>query len=153
MESITESEAREFLEESFVVHFGVIADDEPYVTPMSFVIEGDRLLFRTKVGRRLDAIGDGAVVSVEASDFHPETGDWMSVIVRGRASVVTDEETTELAHEMLTHKYRDAIGPLLSRSVRPELPGTTFVFEVPIEEISGRVSARGFSFRTKPGRL
>jgi uncharacterized protein len=153
VESITEAEAREFLEESFVVHLGVIADGEPYVTPMSFVIDGDRLLFRTKAGRRFEALADGAVVSVEASDFNPETGDWMSVIVRGTAAEVTDEATVQLAHDMLTHKYRDAIGPLISRSVRPELPGTTFVFEVPIENISGRVSARGFSFRTKPGRL
>lgn len=153
MEPITEAEAREFLEGSSVVHMGVIADGEPYVTPMSFVLDGDRLLFRTKPGRRWDAIADGAVVSLEASDFHPETGDWMSVIVKGTATVVTDEATVQLTHDMLTHKYQDAIGPLISRGVRPELPGTTFVFRVPIEEISGRVSARGFSFRTKPGRL
>lgn len=153
MESITESEAREFLEESFVVHLGVIAEGEPYVTPMSFVIDGERLLFRTKIGRRYEAIADGAMVSVEASDFNPETGDWMSVVVQGTAAEVTDEATVQLVHDMLTHKYRDAIGPLISRSVRPELPGTTFVFQVPIGDISGRVSARGLSFRTKPGRL
>lgn len=36
---MTESEAREFLEAAYVLHFGVISDGEPYVTPMSFVVD------------------------------------------------------------------------------------------------------------------
>jgi nitroimidazol reductase NimA-like FMN-containing flavoprotein (pyridoxamine 5'-phosphate oxidase superfamily) len=152
MESITEAEAREFLERSSVIHFGVIAEGEPYVTPMSFVVDGNRLLFRTKPGRRFGAIESEPVVSLEASDFHPESGDWISVIIRGRAAEVTDEETMQKTHDLLFEKYEAAMEPLLSRG-EPGLPITPHVFEVSIDEITGRVSATGFSFRTRPGRF
>ena len=153
MESITEAEARKFLEESVVIHFGVIAEGEPYVTPMSFVVDGERLLFRTKAGRRLTAIQADPVVSLEVSDFQPDTGDWMSVILRGRVAEVTDEETMQKTHDLLFEKYEAAMGPLLSRGEEAALPTTPHVFEVSIDEISGRVSATGFSFRTRPGRF
>ena len=51
MEPISESEARRLLEEEMVAHIGVIVDGEPYVTPMSFVVDGNRILFRTKPGQ------------------------------------------------------------------------------------------------------
>ena len=152
MESITEAEAREFLEGSSVIHFGVIAEGEPYVSPMSFVVDGDRLLFRTKPGRRFRAIESEPVVSLEASDFHPETGDWISVVIRGRAAEVTDEETMQRTHHLLFEKYEGAMDPMLSRG-EPGLPVTSHVFEVSIDEMTGRVSATGFAFRTKPGRI
>lgn len=150
---MSESEAREFLESSYVIHFAVIADGEPYVTPMSFVVDGDRLLFRTKPGRRFSAIESQPVVSLEASRFDADTGDWMSVIVRGTATEVTDDDTIQKTHDLLFHKYEQAMGPLLSRGAEPGLPLTPHAFEVSIDEISGRVSSRGFSLPTRPGRF
>jgi nitroimidazol reductase NimA-like FMN-containing flavoprotein (pyridoxamine 5'-phosphate oxidase superfamily) len=153
VESMSESEAREFLEDSYVIHFGVIADGEPYVSPMSFVVDGDRLLFRTKPGRRFSAFESHPIVSLEASSFDADTGDWMSVIVRGTATEITDPDIMQKAHDLLFEKYSEAMGPLLSRGEEPALPLTPHVFEVTIDEITGRVSGRGFSFPTRPGRF
>ena len=153
VEAMTEPEAREFLEESYVIHFGVIADGEPYVTPMSFVVDGDRLLFRTKPGRRFSALESQPVVSLEACHFDADTGDWKSVIVRGTATEVTDEETVQKTHDLLFQKYEQAMGSLLARGEEPGLPLTPHAFAVSIGQISGRVSGRGFSLPTRPGRF
>ena len=143
MESITVEEAKRFLDESLVAHIGVISVGEPYVTPMSFVVDSDRILFRTKPGKRYEAMLENPVVSIEASTFDNETGDWTSVIVRGRAAEA-DDATITLTVQLLLRKYGTVLGPLLSR---------VHVVEVTIDEITGMISGGGFAMRTRPGRL
>ncbi|MCH7901397.1 MAG: pyridoxamine 5'-phosphate oxidase family protein, partial [Acidobacteria bacterium] len=142
-ESITAEQARRFLDESLVAHIGVISVGEPYVTPMSFVVDSDRILFRTKPGKRYEAMLENPVVSIEASTFDNETGDWTSVIVRGRAAEA-DDATITLTVQLLLRKYGTVLGPLLSRG---------HVVEVTIDEITGMISGGGFAMRTRPGRL
>ena len=85
MQDLTETEARDLLERADVAHLGVIADGEPYVTAVSFVISGNLFLFRTGPGRRLRAIENGSPVCVEVSEYDSETGDWASVLAVGPA--------------------------------------------------------------------
>ena len=90
MQELTETEARDLLERAEVAHLGVIADGEPYVTAVSFVISGNLFLFRTGPGRRLRAIESGSPVCVEVSEYDSETGDWASVVAVGPGSVIAD---------------------------------------------------------------
>lgn len=153
MEPLTVDEAREILAAAPVAHIGVIVDDEPYVTPMSFVLDGDRILFRTVAGRKLDGIHANPRVCVEVSRYDEGTGDWASVIVYGTAEEIEDEETTRITVEMLMSKYRDVIGSPLSRGgVRPII-GLPHVIEMKIERVSGMTAGRGWGHRTRPGRL
>ena len=153
MEPISEQQAWEFLEAAPVAHIGVISDGEPYVTPMSFVIEGNRILFRTKPGRRFRAIEQNPTVSIEASSFNEEGGDWTSVIVRGQASPTDDPETARITVEKLLDKYQRALGSPLSRGGMQPLASFPHVVEVQIDEISGMASSGPFTARTRPGRL
>ncbi len=153
MEPITDAAAREFLEKSQVAHIGVVIDGEPYVTPMSFIVIGDRILFRTKPGRRYSGIEQNPVVSVEASHFDEESGDWTSVIVKGTAAVIRDDETIQATLSGLFEKYRQALGSPLSRGGIQPIASFPHVVEILIEEISGMSSSGPFSVRTRPGRL
>ncbi len=153
MEPISESEARRLLEEEMVAHIGVIVDGEPYVTPMSFVVDGNRILFRTKPGRRLRAIKSNPTVSIEVSRFNEENGEWKSVIIRGEASTDTDGETARLTVERLLRKYEKVLGSPLSRGGMQPLASFPHVVAVEIESISGMTSSGTFSARTRPGRL
>lgn len=153
MESISETEAREFLENAAVAHMGVIDKGIPYVTPMSFVVDGDRILFRTKPGRRFEAIIANPIVSIEASHFDDETGDWISVVVTGKATEHNDGETMARAVELLMQKYEKQIGSPLTRGGVQPMASFPHVVAVTIQEISGMSSGRGFSPRTRPGRL
>jgi nitroimidazol reductase NimA-like FMN-containing flavoprotein (pyridoxamine 5'-phosphate oxidase superfamily) len=153
MEPIDQAEAMQFLTESMVAHIGVVTDGEPYVTPMSFVVEGNRVLFRTKPGKRFEAIEANPVVCIEVSQFDSATGDWTSVVVRGRARERTDDETTALAISLLLEKYYAVVGTPLGHGGLQPMASFPHVIEVPIDEISGMNSGRGFSYRTRPGRL
>jgi nitroimidazol reductase NimA-like FMN-containing flavoprotein (pyridoxamine 5'-phosphate oxidase superfamily) len=148
-----DNEAIGFLSRSKVAHIGVISDGVPYVTPMSFVVDGDRILFRTKPGKRLEAIESNPVVCIEASLFDEETGDWTSVVVTGRAAERSDDETTARAVELLLEKYEAVLGSPLGHGGLQPMASFPHVIEVPIEEITGMTSGQGFSFRTRPGRL
>jgi nitroimidazol reductase NimA-like FMN-containing flavoprotein (pyridoxamine 5'-phosphate oxidase superfamily) len=153
VEPLSRSASFDLLGEMMVAHLGVIADGEPYVTPTSFVLDGERILFRTSAGRKLSAMRLDPRVCLEASRFDEDTGDWMSVIVRGRAVLVDDRPTGELAVQLLLQKYTRTLGSPLDRGGMQPLPGWPQVIEIEIEEISGMASHDGFSSRTRPGRL
>ena len=153
MDAISEAEALQFLEEAMVAHIGVVQDGEPYVTPMSFVVDGRSILFRTKPGKRYEAIASHPKVCIEVSHFDENTGDWISVVVRGKAVERTDQATTSRTVGLLMDKYRAVLGSPLGHGGLQPLATFPHVVEVPIEEISGMVSGRGFSYRTRPGRL
>jgi nitroimidazol reductase NimA-like FMN-containing flavoprotein (pyridoxamine 5'-phosphate oxidase superfamily) len=153
MEPITETEAFQLLSEAMVAHIGVIADGEPYVTPMSFVLDGKRILFRTKPGKRFQGIQVNPVVSIEVSSFDEVTGDWTSVVAKGRAEEQLDEPTTSRTVELLLDKYQAVLGSPLGHGGMQPMASFPHVIAVPIDEITGMSSGRGFSYRTRPGRL
>ena len=153
METLDRDEALRILEAAPVAHLGMIDSGLPYVTPMSFVVSGEYVVFRTMAGRKLDAIRANPRVCVEASDFDPATGDWSSVIVTGAARLVDEEDMKTATVSALLRKYESVMGsPLSSGGIRP-LGDMPHFIAVEIEDVSGMTSGRGFSTRTRPGRL
>ena len=153
MEPITEDQAKAFLTDELVAHIGVISNGEPYVTPMSYVVDGDRILFRTKPGKRFEAMTASPTVSIEASTFDAETGEWVSVIVKGVAAEVHDDETISTAVQLLLNKYQAVLGTPLGRGGIQPMATFPHVVAVSIEEITGMSSGGGLSMKTRPGRL
>lgn len=153
MEPITDAKARSFLEDSMVAHIGVVIDGEPYVTPMSFILLGNRILFRTKPGKRFSGMSANPIVSIEASEFDEESGDWTSVIAKGTALVATDDDTIQATLSGLFEKYRRALGSPLSRGGMQPISSFPHVVAVEITEITGMSSSGPFGVRTRPGRL
>jgi nitroimidazol reductase NimA-like FMN-containing flavoprotein (pyridoxamine 5'-phosphate oxidase superfamily) len=153
MDELTREESLRLLAEAPVAHLGVISDGRAYVTPMSFVLDGERILFRTMPGRKFRAIEESPDVCVEVSTFDATSGSWASVIVNGTAREVTDAPTGELAVQRLLNKYSESIGSPMGRSGLQPLAGLPHVVEVTIGEVTGMSSGRGLSPRTRPGRL
>lgn len=67
----------------------------PVVLPVNFRLVGDRVVFRTTSGTKLDAATSNAIVAFEVDDFDPMSHAGWSVVVTGEARSVTDP--TELA--------------------------------------------------------
>ena len=153
MATISETRARAFLEAAPVAHIGVVSDGDPYVTPMSFVVADNRILFRTKPGRRFAALETNPNVSIEVSSYDPSNGDWTSVIIKGTAHETTDDSIINVTVEKLFEKYRDVLGSPLGRGGIQPLSSFPHVVVVDIEEISGMAASGGFDMRTRPGRL
>jgi nitroimidazol reductase NimA-like FMN-containing flavoprotein (pyridoxamine 5'-phosphate oxidase superfamily) len=140
VDPLSREDALRLLREAPVAHIGLISDGRPYVTPMSFVVDEDRILFRTTAGKKFDALRQDPRVCIEASKFDSESGEWASVIVTGTAVELDDGDAGQRAVEKLFEKYADALGDPLSRGGLQPFPGLPHVIEVVIEEISGMVS-------------
>lgn len=71
----------------------------PAVLPVNFALDEDgSVLLHTSAGSDLVRAVDGVVVAFEADEFHAATRSGWSVVVTGRATVVTDPAE----HERLT---------------------------------------------------
>jgi nitroimidazol reductase NimA-like FMN-containing flavoprotein (pyridoxamine 5'-phosphate oxidase superfamily) len=137
------------LEETDTAHLACIADGEPYVTPMSFVMIDGVCYLRTAPGRRVTALRAEPRVCVEVS--RPTAGDgWESVIFWGEAQLVDDAETKADVIAALIRKYR---APALAASITTVLPAEHPVIAVTPERLTGRASGGGFEANTNPGRL
>lgn len=154
MEQLDRAQALEVLRSAPVAHLGLIEGDRPYVTPMSFVMLDDQIVFRTMAGRKLDALRANPNVCVEASQFDAETGHWKSVIVRGTAVEIDDDDVKARTVSQLFRKYDEIMGSPLSPSAGLQpLKGLPHVIIVDMDEITGMSSGQGWSVRTRPGRL
>ena len=152
MEEITEAQARLIVENCDVAHIGVLSDGEAYVTAVSYVVDGDLLLFRSGPGRRLDAIRAHPRVCVEISTFDRRTGSWEGVVAFGNARILEQGKEVAAVERMLREKYRR-----ITRSAvfyePSQAPEDGYVVEVTLDELAGRSSGSGIGPRTRPGRL
>lgn len=153
MDPLTREQSLRLLEGAPVAHLGLIYDGAPYVTPMSFVVDGERILFRTKAGKKLDALRKDPRVCIEVSQYDPNSGEWASVIITGSAVEVDDASTRSVTVDLLFDKYSGVLGDPLSRSTIQPMSGLPHFILVTIDEISGLSSGSGFRPRTRPGRL
>jgi hypothetical protein len=149
MIDLTPEQCSRVLDEARVAHVACIADGEPYVTPMSFVILGGVLHFRTALGRRIDALRNDPRVSISVVRLG-EGGSWHSVLIRGRARIIDDDRLEADVIAALVHKYGDS--PLAFS--RPALlPEERPVVAVDALETTGRASTDPLGPAIHPGRV
>ena len=143
--SYERDEAYAILDEGLLAHVGIAVDGQPFVIPMAYGRDGDRLLLHGSVASRLlrtlDAgarvcvtvtIVDGLVLA--RSQFH-HSMNYRSVVVLGTATRLRDPAAAAAGLERIV----DHIVPGRTAEARPgndaELRQTT-VLELPIEEAS-----------------
>ena len=132
-----------------LAHLGVWADDEVYVTPISYVMTADgRLAFRTHEGRRLEAIRKHSRVCIEVATFNDATGEWKSVIAWGTATKVTRPAMIHSIEEALIAKYQSSVS--YPATIGKSNEGSAVVI-VDLDTVTGRAS-NTFVFRSRPGR-
>ncbi|HWL48839.1 MAG TPA: pyridoxamine 5'-phosphate oxidase family protein [Acidimicrobiia bacterium] len=153
MDPVMIEEATGFLRHTLVAHLGLVSDGKPYVTPMAFVVDDGRILFRTRPGRKLEAIVENPAVCIEACSFDESTGEWQSVIVNGTAAQVTDPAVGEHAVTLLLEKYASQLGPPMGIGALQPLASTSHVIEVVIDQVSNMTSGIGLAPQTGRGRL
>lgn len=108
----------------FVGRLGLIVDGRPLVFPVNFMFDNDAVVFCTAAGTKLHAIVNGVDVAFEIDDSRALHHSGWSVLVQGRAEVVTDSGAVA--------RFRG--GPL-----RPWAKGARANWiRVPLGEVSGR---------------
>jgi nitroimidazol reductase NimA-like FMN-containing flavoprotein (pyridoxamine 5'-phosphate oxidase superfamily) len=108
----------------FLGRIGLVVEGRPLIFPVNYIADRESVVFCTAAGTKLDAVGQGTDVVFEIDDHEPLYHSGWSVLVKGRAQVVTDE--SELAR-------------LRRGRLRPWVRGARANWiRVQIAEISGR---------------
>src|SRR3954454_18018365 len=143
--SYERDEAYAILDEGLIAHVGIAVDGQPFVIPMAYGRDGDRLLLHGSVASRLlRSLDTGAWVCVTVtlldglvlarSQFH-HSMNYRSVVVLGTATRIRDAAAAAAGLEpIFDHIFP---GPTAeARAGNDAEPRKTTVLELPIEEAS-----------------
>ncbi len=147
MRELNDAEIDEVLRTQKVAHVAVVDGDRPYVAPLSYVYADGVIAFRTKAGRRLDAIRANPCVSIEVTRAGDSPTEWSTVIVAGTAHILGHGSEAAGYVSQILAKYRAAYGVVDEMPDWLIDPGASVVRVVP-DEVTGRAAAD-----TRPGRL
>ncbi len=143
--SYERADAYSILDEALVAHVGISVDGQPFVIPMVFGRDGDRLILHGSVATRLlRALDAGTPVCVTVtlldalvvsrSQFHTSMN-YRSVVIVGNARHINDLEEAKRAMAAVV----DHVMPGRSTEARPPTDAElrqTAVLELPIETAS-----------------
>lgn len=98
LEVLTRDECLRLLGRATLGRLAITSGALPMVLPVNFRLVGERIVFRTGAGTKLDAAANGNVVAFEVDDMDPLWHTGWSVVVTGVASEITDPaDRAELA--------------------------------------------------------
>ncbi|MFY9224711.1 MAG: pyridoxamine 5'-phosphate oxidase family protein [Blastocatellia bacterium] len=136
------------LDEGFVCHIGFIINGSPCVIPTGYARQGDRLIFHgSTASRMMRSLSEGIDVCITVtlidgivlarSAFH-HSFNYRSVVMFGRATLITDKEEKMSALEAFTEHI------MLGRWSEVRIPNeqelkATSVLALPLAEVSAKV--------------
>jgi nitroimidazol reductase NimA-like FMN-containing flavoprotein (pyridoxamine 5'-phosphate oxidase superfamily) len=136
------------LDAGYICHVGFVVDGQPFVIPTGYARFGDQLYIHgSAASRMLRSAGEGVDVCVTVtlvdgfvlarSVFH-HSMNYRSVVVLGKARLVTDPEEKRAAlrcftNRIVTERWEEARQP-----TDQELKATS-VLALPLEEVSAKV--------------
>jgi nitroimidazol reductase NimA-like FMN-containing flavoprotein (pyridoxamine 5'-phosphate oxidase superfamily) len=90
LELLTEEQCARLLASKSIGRVGVTLGGLPVILPVSYAYRDGAIYFRTAEGTKLHAATRGTVIAFEVDDAEPAKGAGWSVLIVGRASVVSD---------------------------------------------------------------
>jgi len=142
-------EAETILEQGLIAHIGFVIDGRPYVIPMGYHYEDDKIYVHSRRGGRLPqelrgggpvcvevTLLDGLVASRHAL-YH--SMNYRSAIAFGRARAISDDATKTAIFERMTLRYFP--GRTAGVDYHPPTPADlkiTDLLEIEIEELNGK---------------
>jgi uncharacterized protein len=122
---LARDECLELLRSGVFGRMALAADDGPHIVPLNYSVVGDAVVVATSPYSELATAGPGSLVAFEVDHVDYDTHAGWSVVVRGRAELVTDPEEVQ--------RLRQVWPP------RPWASGSRNLhLRVPLTEISGR---------------
>lgn len=142
----------QILDEAFICHVGFVVNNQPFVIPTLFARIADRLVLHGSAASRMMrslseeidvcvtvTLIDGLVLARSA--FH-HSMNYRSVVVFGKAKIITEEEEKYAALKAFTEHIVPERWPSIRPPSKNELKGTT-VLSLPLTEASAKIRAGG----------
>lgn len=123
---LTEDESWYLLASMTLGRLVTVVAGQPEIFPVNFVVQRPTVLFRTAEGRKLLSSVMNDRVAFEADDHNFEGG-W-SVVVKGRADVMSDGADLEKAERAQLLPWTPSVKQHFVRIVAAEITGRRFRF-------------------------
>lgn len=123
LELLSSQECIELLRTKTVGRIGLSASSLPFVVPVRYVVDDDRILMRTGQDTRMAAATSDAVVAFEVDEFDHDTDAGWSVMVQGLAREVSGLVRVDPAADAILSSW---VGQMPARC-----------FSIPMEFVSG----------------
>jgi uncharacterized protein len=88
---LSDTDSRQLLATHTLGRVGVTSGGLPQILPVCYLYDDGVIVFRTGAGTKLRAAESGDVLAFEVDHFDPTSGQGWSVLVLGRASILTTE--------------------------------------------------------------
>ena len=124
LELLSEDECIQLLRSKTVGRVGLSASSLPFVLPVRYVVDDDRILMRTGQGTRMAAATSNAVVAFEVDEFDDAMDAGWSVMVQGFAREVVDDAPVGPVAEAVLSSW---VGPMPAKC-----------FSIPMEIVTGQ---------------
>lgn len=95
----------------------------PVIFPVNYVLHGEDIVFRTAAGTKLDGALHGANVAFEVDDLDEEHHVGWSVLVKGRAELVTSKQDLQYLETLPLRPWSDHAKPNWIRVVPESVSG------------------------------
>lgn len=97
---LDETECLQLLASVALCRVAWVSDGRPDVLPVNHLVDDGAIVFRSAAGTKLGVAARGGAVAVEADHHDPATHTGWSVVARGRAGIVTDDERLRHLHSL-----------------------------------------------------
>ena len=131
---LSDEEARALLRQGRIGRLGCIADDGPYVVPVSYIFEGDSIYIHSLTGRKIKAMRANPRACLQVDDIKDEYH-WRSAIAFGRYEEISDSDERARALDDLLKQFPH-LTPIESVPVH-DGQSSVIVFRIRVEEVSG----------------
>ena len=133
-EHMSDEESLEVLRRNRLAHLACVADGEPYVVPVYYVLEGRVAYVHSRPGRKVDALRRLPRACLQVEEIHDEFR-WTSALADGDYVEVVDPGERERVLAVFAKRHPH-LTPV--ETVAPGAPGDgVLVFAIRITRVSG----------------
>ncbi|WP_028267028.1 pyridoxamine 5'-phosphate oxidase family protein [Arthrobacter sp. MA-N2] len=120
-----------YLRSSSVARVAVVSSGDPEIFPINYIPDEGTVIFRTGPGTKLNAVLAGQRIVLEADGLNTYGTIAWSVIVKGHAEIVTEDEELQETPAMELSPWAPGTKEHLVRITPAELSGRRFVISAP----------------------
>lgn len=145
IKNLNDADCKLLLKQNYIGHLGYIYKDRPYVIPITYFFNDNRIICYSGEGHKIDAMRKHAPITLEVSDI-TSVNNWMSVAVHGSYEEFEGSEAKALLHDfslgikdiILNKELRDLnfISEFSAKIAKNDIP---IVFVINIEDLKGKI--------------
>lgn len=135
VKEMTRAECIQLLVDTRLGRLACSKDDQPYVVPIYFVIDGGYLYSFSLLGKKVDWLRANSLLCFQADNFDDD-GKWQSVVVEGHYEELTESHDQDHAWSLLSQHANWWEPGGMKPSYRTLVPH--IFYRVGIDQITGR---------------